>query len=257
MPSGAKKRKAARKKRVNQASISTSSALSSGEQDLKTVDEKDSDVGSVSSIASQDNNPQHHDEEVEKREDTSGVRSNVSENLHGGNGENKLKSEEDFESKNVIVIEWEKELHDDDSSSQSRSSGSTSSDDEQSRVLDKKIVSVETDLVNPVNTVTEVDNSLVKKEEEVVVTTSNKNPDSSSLDAKVSKSETRVDEDRSLLSIDDSKVGTSNDEEHVKISETDDCSIEQPLLASAPQPVQTTSWKGCCGLFELFSGSNR
>ncbi|XP_076902468.1 uncharacterized protein LOC143557235 [Bidens hawaiensis] len=31
----------------------------------------------------------------------------------------------------------------------------------------------------------------------------------------------------------------------------------QPLLASAPQPPEKASWKNCCGLFELFSGSTR
>ncbi|MFS8027782.1 hypothetical protein Hanom_Chr16g01502751 [Helianthus anomalus] len=31
----------------------------------------------------------------------------------------------------------------------------------------------------------------------------------------------------------------------------------QPLLASAPPPPEKASWKNCCGLFELFSGSTR
>ncbi|XP_059289598.1 uncharacterized protein LOC132043133 [Lycium ferocissimum] len=32
---------------------------------------------------------------------------------------------------------------------------------------------------------------------------------------------------------------------------------EHQLTALSPRPVQTTSWKSCCGLFELFAGSNR
>ncbi|KAL8045684.1 hypothetical protein ABFX02_08G130500 [Erythranthe guttata] len=33
--------------------------------------------------------------------------------------------------------------------------------------------------------------------------------------------------------------------------------VTEPLLARAPRPVETTSWKSCCGLFDLFSGSGR
>ncbi|KAK1425378.1 hypothetical protein QVD17_20730 [Tagetes erecta] len=36
-----------------------------------------------------------------------------------------------------------------------------------------------------------------------------------------------------------------------------ECSERQPLLASAPRPSEKASWKNCCGLFELFSGSTR
>ncbi|KAH0685191.1 hypothetical protein KY289_018729 [Solanum tuberosum] len=31
----------------------------------------------------------------------------------------------------------------------------------------------------------------------------------------------------------------------------------QPLVDLDPRPVQTTSWKSCCGLFEVFAGSNK
>ncbi|KAI7734236.1 hypothetical protein M8C21_011549 [Ambrosia artemisiifolia] len=36
---------------------------------------------------------------------------------------------------------------------------------------------------------------------------------------------------------------------------TPECSEKQPLLASAPPPSERASWKNCCGIFELFSGS--
>lgn len=36
-----------------------------------------------------------------------------------------------------------------------------------------------------------------------------------------------------------------------------DSGVNEPLLVPPPRPVQTTSWKGCCGLFELFAGSDR
>ncbi|KAI8569001.1 hypothetical protein RHMOL_Rhmol02G0245100 [Rhododendron molle] len=46
--------------------------------------------------------------------------------------------------------------------------------------------------------------------------------------------------------------------EHTKDSVMSECSDSQPLVASAPRPVQTTSWMSCCGLFEVFTGgSNR
>lgn len=46
--------------------------------------------------------------------------------------------------------------------------------------------------------------------------------------------------------------------EHTKDSVMSECSDSQPLVASAPRPVQTTCWMSCCGLFEVFTGgSNR
>ncbi|CAL0329893.1 unnamed protein product [Lupinus luteus] len=65
----------------------------------------------------------------------------------------------------------------------------------------------------------------------------------------------------------DSKVITSlsaspitksfNGAEHIKESETPECSQNQPLVASAPRIVQKTSWLSCCGLYEVVSGSDR
>ncbi|KAK7318882.1 hypothetical protein RJT34_03589 [Clitoria ternatea] len=45
--------------------------------------------------------------------------------------------------------------------------------------------------------------------------------------------------------------------EHIKDSETAECSENQPHGASAPNMVQKTSWLSCCGLFEVLSGANR
>ncbi|KAL0305548.1 UNVERIFIED_CONTAM: hypothetical protein Sradi_5972100 [Sesamum radiatum] len=41
-----------------------------------------------------------------------------------------------------------------------------------------------------------------------------------------------------------------NGAEHKK-----DSGVTQPLLVPSPHPVDRTSWKSCCGLFEVFSGS--
>ncbi|KRH18321.1 LOW QUALITY PROTEIN: hypothetical protein GLYMA_13G051300v4 [Glycine max] len=45
--------------------------------------------------------------------------------------------------------------------------------------------------------------------------------------------------------------------EHVKDSDTPECSDNQPLVASVPPVVRKTSWFSCCGLFDVLSGSNR
>ncbi|KAG4958637.1 hypothetical protein JHK87_035270 [Glycine soja] len=45
--------------------------------------------------------------------------------------------------------------------------------------------------------------------------------------------------------------------EHVKDSDTPECSDNQPLVASVPPVVRKTSWLSCCGLFDVLSGSNR
>ncbi|KAL7142549.1 hypothetical protein ABFS83_08G130800 [Erythranthe nasuta] len=46
---------------------------------------------------------------------------------------------------------------------------------------------------------------------------------------------------------------TENNGSSIEISS----GVTEPLLARAPRPVETTSWKSCCGLFDLFSGSGR
>lgn len=52
-------------------------------------------------------------------------------------------------------------------------------------------------------------------------------------------------------------VSGVNGADCVNEPETLQYSDKQPLVASAPRAVQTTSWKGCCGILELFSSSNR
>ncbi|KAI3719723.1 hypothetical protein L6452_20625 [Arctium lappa] len=48
-----------------------------------------------------------------------------------------------------------------------------------------------------------------------------------------------------------------NTTDSVNESKTPECSEKQPLLGSAPRPAEKTSWKSCCGIFELCSGSSR
>ncbi|XP_059664703.1 uncharacterized protein LOC132310925 [Cornus florida] len=65
------------------------------------------------------------------------------------------------------------------------------------------------------------------------------------------------DEDKLLLSLNAARVENGNGAECIKDSEIPECSDNQPQVASTTQPVQTSFWKGCCGLFEVFTGSNR
>nr|GMD03108.1 suppressor protein SRP40 [Ipomoea batatas]GME16374.1 suppressor protein SRP40 [Ipomoea batatas] len=56
---------------------------------------------------------------------------------------------------------------------------------------------------------------------------------------------------------DSPEVDVSTGADPIKDSEIPECSDSQPPVGSVLQPVQTTSFKGCCGLFELFTGSSR
>uniref|UniRef100_A0A5B6Z2Y1 Putative enolase-phosphatase E1 n=1 Tax=Davidia involucrata TaxID=16924 RepID=A0A5B6Z2Y1_DAVIN len=160
MPSGAKKRKAAKKKKEKEANITESATHSQqGDDDLKTHDEKESD-GEVSSPTSQDHHNDQHpfaegeEEELEKRENASSARSFVTEmkpiEAVNNDGEStqkvaieeavvqidsNLKPEDDSESKNVSIeyVELSRE---------GGSSSSSSSDDE-SHIVEKNIVVME------------------------------------------------------------------------------------------------------------------
>jgi len=165
MPSGAKKRKAAKKKKEahpntnTNLSISTNNPQGQGNEDLKSQDGKESDGGDVSTPASQDQDSDQSpfnegNEELEER-DTSTTRSFVAEDksMQGGTfvdeGEQKIVVEDDG------AVKIERELKSDDNSKSKngtfehiksanqsrdgddRSSSSSSSDDE-TRVLEQK-----------------------------------------------------------------------------------------------------------------------
>ncbi|KAL7212641.1 hypothetical protein ACSBR2_015343 [Camellia fascicularis] len=67
----------------------------------------------------------------------------------------------------------------------------------------------------------------------------------------------RVDEDKLFPSSSVPAVDNSNGADLIKDSVITEASDSQPLVASAPRPVQTPFWKSCCGLLEVFAGSNR
>ncbi|KAJ8761181.1 hypothetical protein K2173_001237 [Erythroxylum novogranatense] len=64
-------------------------------------------------------------------------------------------------------------------------------------------------------------------------------------------------EGKSLPAASKCAVETNNDAQNVNDFETSDVSENQPLVGSAPRVTQRTSWLSCCGLFEVFTGSNR
>ncbi|GMY37834.1 muscle M-line assembly protein unc-89 [Fagus crenata] len=186
MPSGAKKRKAAKKKKVLEAHTNTNLSISTnnpqGNDDLKSQDGKESDGGEVSTPASRDLDSDHNsfnegNEELEEQ-DPSSIRSFVAEDksMEGVpidvEGEQKigseddgavkiereLKSDDNSERKNGIFehIESTKQAHNRDD----QSSSSSSSSDDETRVIEKKkeeaynsVVEASSydDLVKPVN----------------------------------------------------------------------------------------------------------
>ncbi|GFY88639.1 hypothetical protein Acr_06g0005790 [Actinidia rufa] len=140
-----------------------------GDDDLKVLEEKESDGGDTSSPTSQDHpNHQHPftegEEEMVKREDTSYVRSNVTENepVVGADSIGESIQEATMEESNVIQIDWEinpedysygenvgvekiesKNKSHGGSTGGSSSSSSSSSSDDESHVVEKNIVVVE------------------------------------------------------------------------------------------------------------------
>ncbi|GLT52561.1 hypothetical protein SLA2020_258940 [Shorea laevis] len=156
MPSGAKKRKAARKKMEKETNSTSPSSTDNnnnthGHDDPKSQDERDSDGGEVGSPASQDHRNHHHpfsegDQESEKR-DTSPFQSFVSGSNSMEEIPKKAESTEILGQHHDVVVKIERQLDDEDLDRRDvsiehvehdRSSSSSSSDDE-SQASEKKL----------------------------------------------------------------------------------------------------------------------
>ncbi|KDP21191.1 hypothetical protein JCGZ_21662 [Jatropha curcas] len=158
MPSGAKKRKAAKKKKQQANNNGDNSSINNsnpqGNDDPKSQDERESDGGDTGSPKSQDQHNQQdsaneENEESVKRDSPSFLSENrpiesVTGDAEGSQKvgveddtvikiERELNSEQDIESKDVIVQVEAKELLDGDNKS-----SSSSSSDEEPHVFDKK-----------------------------------------------------------------------------------------------------------------------
>ncbi|KAM0054704.1 hypothetical protein Hdeb2414_s0006g00198051 [Helianthus debilis subsp. tardiflorus] len=251
MPSGAKKRKAAKKKK----SSTTNPQSHQG----------DNDSGELSSPTSQ-----YPSVEVKKKED------NSSENKSNNN----IKIEEGSKSKSSHV---------------SSSSSSASSDDE-SRVVEKNVVVVESvppvesvpekispvvDPVKPVDALLEevsqvfddiqnkkkkdlvVEERPVVVEEQSVVISEDAMKDDLPTSSVVAEPVLKENEVENLIPLDEkassvSKETEVNGADRANETDTTGHSNRQTPSASAAVEVQrTTTWKSCCGIFELFSGSER
>ncbi|KAG7026493.1 hypothetical protein SDJN02_10493 [Cucurbita argyrosperma subsp. argyrosperma] len=247
MPSGAKRRKAAKKKKVLEAHINPSSNTSQGKEGVKNRDS-----------ASQ-NNPSHSNpfgegnKEIEETSSSNagGGLSNVETNQKGG-----LTSE----TKNdTVQNESDKGSRDDDRSSRSSSSRSSSSDDESidSTKKPEELHGKTSDLV--ASTAASIANSAmpgVSASEGTISIVENAFAENSSIpDMIASKKLETATKEQSSKPNEDGDLDLS---EHAESPENFKPEAEdQPLIESRPPVPQRTSWLSCCGLCDVFTGSNR
>ncbi|KAL4019517.1 hypothetical protein IC575_018266 [Cucumis melo] len=264
MPSGAKKRKAAKKKKELEAHINPAQ----GNENAKNQDDKGSDSGEIDSPASQ-NHPSHSNpfgegnkEIQESSSSDAGVPSNV-----GTDQKVKLSSER---KNGNVENESVKGSRDDDHSS-------SSSDDEsvdttkKPEVLDGKT----DDLVVP--TAASILNSITPElsasEETISIAESASVENTAIPDMTVSKKlettpfqsadgvtnvsmaaprdlSSKPNEDRNLHV--SAHVANSESAENSKTESED-----QPLIGSRPPVPQRSSWLSCCGLCDVFTSSDR
>ncbi|KAH6825578.1 hypothetical protein C2S53_017550 [Perilla frutescens var. hirtella] len=281
MPSGAKKRKAAKKKKENQNQPNNSAH---GDEGVKQHDDRESDVGEVSSPTSEDRQKlpmEGEDEEIEKDSGVTGPSPTV-EGSRFDNGKEQVRVEESLvKVEKDIKIEDELSVKDgivdydeanskayDGGSSGSSGGGSSSSDDESHGIkkeqAESSIALVESvDVADSYVVVSTLEENGGKKFSSVC--TSEPSVNAASLgkeEANLQSSEctpTTLDskecvsqeDDRSTSPYIAPRAAEDNGAQHMK-----DHVVTQPVVAPPfPHPVQKTSWKSCCGLFEVFSGS--
>lgn len=336
MPSGAKKRKAAKKRKEIHPNNNPnpSPVPTQGGGDVKQHDDRQSDFGEASSTASQDPSQQDlltegEEEKIDNGENVSNLPTVVGEKSEGDNAhgiavegidvpvEREFKIEDEFNKKNgrFVYDETERKSYDGGSSGSS-SSSSSSSDDESHGIKSSQAVvdhSLHVGNIEPVPTTTigeasdgvvdsvppVVSDKIALLSESVEVDTSSPANSSvapsvvkplfkeneekkGSLEEQVGISETCKDaasqtEEATIPSVE--KITSTFDPKACITEETDDrlslsynapivsldneadaekdSGVTEPLLVPPPRPVETTSWKGCCGLFELFTGSGR
>ncbi|GAU49844.1 hypothetical protein TSUD_408130 [Trifolium subterraneum] len=313
MPSGAKKRKAAKKKKEIQ-STNPSSTQQQGENELKSIDEKGSDGGEGDSPAYRNHDDYNQfnegSEEVEEIEQSTAVAKSSEEVSNDDKIDNNkaeggkegvveiewdMKSEESCENKDVSVLQIESVKESDYRNGNSVGSNdvteknlkdesynnSVKETDAFNEVVDsvkESINSVTESSADSVNAVTSfsdrqsgdtgsvtlekslgsqvVETDLAgKRSEDKVNVLPDEDVRTSSL---VDKPETREFDGTVSSAVSQSPIPEStNGVEHMKDSNTAECSGNQPPVASAPLIVHKTSWLSCCGLFDVLSGSNR
>lgn len=266
MPSGAKKRKAAKKKKENQNQSNNHSDSAPAPAHAHGEDDRESDVGEVSSPMSQEHQKlpmEGGDEKIEKDSEVS---------------EKEIKIEDELGKKDGIIDhddEANRASYDGGSSGSSGGSNSSSSDDEspgikkgQAESIIASVGSVEVaeggDLV--VEALHVVESTLkqngkkkccsvkerISTSEPSVNEANAQSAESTptTLDQKACVTATQENDERSTSPYIASTAAVDNGAQHVK-----DSVVTELVAAPSPYPIQKTSWKGCCGLFEVFSSS--
>ncbi|XP_073127241.1 uncharacterized protein [Henckelia pumila] len=316
MPSGPKKRKAARKKKGkeyhdNYSDPSSPSAHSREVDDGKHQDDRESDTGELSSPASQD--PHSHqnlltdgeEDEIEKHESCSAVPSVEALKIDVGEEPNivMIEDENAGEVKREIEIPDESDKKDEriecyepskkskEAGSSHSSGGGSSSCDESNDVENTRNVDVSPvhDSVKAAavpetssktlhgDTTGEAGDSscpIEKSEDRCPVESvvdENEEEKMSSFEHKVYNSNafTDAEEETTIRPIED--IATTSDPKAFEKQESglrmtrsydpagaEDSAVSEPLLApTATSPPEKTSWKSCCGVFEVFAKSDR
>ncbi|XP_049361241.1 uncharacterized protein LOC125825992 [Solanum verrucosum] len=295
MPSGSKKRKSSKKKKklgannnndnnnnnnpqVSSFAIAVNSQ-SHGKEDLKHGGKKETDGGDVSYSASQDH--QFNDKEgtrekqLEIPHSESSIDNNKSNALEKGSNEvnkvamvegsgivqveRELKLEGESMRNNIDIERVEPVRFPHEGGLRRRSSSSSKP-------------AMSDDIVQVATSASDIDNVAFGSSEK-----ENEKRELGVIDEKTRTSDVVV--DTGLQKRDYEAVATSNAKPSKAVKDDDKLEIpydvpavdagvrannmegspheHQPLVALDPRPVQTTSWKSCCGLFEVLAGSNK
>ncbi|KAL1567453.1 hypothetical protein AAHA92_02930 [Salvia divinorum] len=292
-----KRKAAKKKKGAQPNSNNPKPSPAASTQDVKNEDDRQSEASSAASNPSHhDLLTEGEEEKVENRENApqvEGVKIEAHDVVVEGNNavpiEREFRTGEEFADK-FEHNENERKSYDGGSSGSSRSSSSSSSDDESHGVKSSCAVidivptisigeasEAVVDCVPPV-----VSDKVLLLSESMEVNTSSPSVSKESgekkgsIEAQVGGSETFYDGEATTPSVEYVEVAsdlkTLAEETHERLSLSynapiathdnradleKDSGVTEPLLVPPPHPVQTTSWKCCCGLFELFTGSDR
>lgn len=259
MPSGAKRRKAAKKKKENITNpISEESQHEQGNGDSsKSHDEKDSDSGSVSSPTAHQHhhNPLSKDEFYEEEKSGQPLVELGEKSDLGGDGVVEVTKEVDFESRVVDIEPWK------ESNVEIVKEGETSFGDSIGGVdlVEKKIEIDPTkmeELSEPKDAVKvepDVGSQSGEATQVVEVNVVEKIGDSSITDVLVEEREQKI-----LLQSNGTSIEINNGSGDPIVSQIPPNSDNQTKdVAPVPPVVQPASWKSCCGLFDVFTSSNR
>ncbi|XP_022978757.1 uncharacterized protein LOC111478620 isoform X2 [Cucurbita maxima] len=227
MPSGAKKRKAAKKKKELEAHISPSSNASQGNEDVKNRNDKGSDSGEVESPASE-NQPSHSNPFGKGNKE-------VEESSSSNSGTNQ-KLGIAAETKNGTL----------------QNHSSSSSDDESvDTTKEPEIAPTAASIVNSVT-------PEVSASEETIGVVESASVENTAIPDMITSEKLSLTAPRDLSSKpnEDTNLHLSA---HIKGSENAENfnpeSEDQPLISRPPVP-RRTSWLSCCGLCDVFTSSN-